>query len=83
VSSIVAEFTVEPFEASDPGPHVRAAIEAAESGAAPDVLVDVGPFGTAISGPRDAVLQLVHDVNRAALAAGATRLSLQISVGEA
>lgn len=76
---ISAEFTIEPFEPSDPGPHVTAAIAAAEAGASTDVIIDVGPFGTAITGPAAAVLQLVHDVNSAALANGATRVSLQIS----
>ena len=45
--ALTVEFTVEPFVAGEPGPHVQAAIEAARrSGLA----VDVGPFGTSVSG---------------------------------
>ncbi len=76
---IVAEFTVEPFEASAPGPHVLAAIAAAESGANEQVEIEIGPFGTAITGPADQILALVDKVNRAAVNSGASRVSLQIS----
>ncbi len=71
-----AEFTVEPFVDGDPGPHVRAAITAAEAtGAA----VDVGPLGTTVEGEASVVLDAVDAITRAAMAAGATRLTLQIS----
>ena len=76
---LLAEFTIEPFEPSNPGPHVRAAIEAAQRSASPGVSVEVGPFGTALLGPADEVLTLVDEVNRAAVANGASRLSVQIS----
>jgi uncharacterized protein YqgV (UPF0045/DUF77 family) len=73
---LTAEFTVEPFVVGEPGPHVRAAIEAARrSGLA----VDVGPFGTSVSGDDDQVLDAVDAVVRAAVAAGATRVSLQLA----
>ncbi|HET8619530.1 MAG TPA: thiamine-binding protein [Acidimicrobiales bacterium] len=69
------EFTVEPFVEGEPGPHVRAAVEAAErSGLA----VDVGPFGTLVTGDDEAVLAVVDDVVRAAMGAGASRVSLQV-----
>jgi uncharacterized protein YqgV (UPF0045/DUF77 family) len=55
---------------------VQAAIEAARrSGLA----VDVGPFGTSVSGDDDRVLYAVDAVVRAAVAAGATRVSLQLA----
>ena len=57
---LLAEFTIEPFEPSNPGPHVRAAIEAAQRSASPGVSVEVGPFGTALLGPADEVLTLVE-----------------------
>lgn len=69
------EFTIEPFEAGSPGPHVVAAVEAAEDHGGP---VDVGPFATSVTVPRADVPALVHDVLRAALANGATRIALQI-----
>ena len=73
--ALTVEFTVEPFVAGEPGPHVRAAIQAAErSGLA----VDVGPFGTSMSGDDARVLDAVDAVVRAAVSAGATRVSLQL-----
>jgi uncharacterized protein YqgV (UPF0045/DUF77 family) len=73
--ALVVEFTIEPFVEGDPGPHVRAAVEAAErSGLA----VDFGPFGTSVSGDDASVLDAVDRILRAATAAGATRVSLQV-----
>ncbi|MGH9230626.1 MAG: thiamine-binding protein [Acidimicrobiales bacterium] len=74
--ALIVEFTVEPFVAGKPGPHVRAAIDAAQrSGLA----VEVGPFGTSVSGDEARVLDAVDAVVRAAVAAGATRVSLQLA----
>jgi uncharacterized protein YqgV (UPF0045/DUF77 family) len=69
------EFTVEPFVQGSPGPHVRAAVAAAESAG---LDVEFGPFGTSVSGGDDAVLDAVDGIVRAAIGAGATRVSLQI-----
>lgn len=76
---LTAEFTIEPFEPARPGPHVLAAIEAAERAASTDMSVEVGPFGTAIEGPVDQVLAVVQVVNDAAIHGGATRVSLQLT----
>ncbi len=73
----VAEFTIEPFVEGDPGPHVREAIAVAE---AAGLDVEVGPFGTAVEGDVTAVLDAVDGVIRAAVANGATRVSLQLTV---
>jgi uncharacterized protein YqgV (UPF0045/DUF77 family) len=74
--ALTVEFTIEPFVPGEPGPHVRAAVEAAErSGLA----VDFGPFGTAVTGDDEAVLAAVDRILRAAVAAGATRISLQVA----
>jgi uncharacterized protein YqgV (UPF0045/DUF77 family) len=73
---LTVEFTVEPFVAGEPGPHVQAAIEAARGSG---LAVDVGPFGTSVSGDDDRVLDAVAAVVRAAVAAGATRVSLQLA----
>jgi len=70
------EFTVEPFHDGAPGPHVRAAVEAAR-GAGLDV--DFGPFGSSVVGDDDHVLTTADAVVRAAIGAGATRVSLQIT----
>ena len=74
---IAAEFTIEPFVEGAPGPHVRAAIDVAESAG---LTVEVGPFGTAVSGASETVLDTVDAVVRAAIANGATRVSLQLTV---
>ena len=76
--STVAEFTIEPFVEGDPGPHVSAAVAVAE---AAGLAVDVGPFGTSVEGGTADVLDAVDAVVRAAVANGATRVSLQLTVG--
>ena len=74
--ALVVEFTIEPFVEGEPGPHVQAAVEAAgRSG----LDVDFGPFGTTVSGDDEAVLDAVDGILRAAIAAGATRVSLQLA----
>ena len=70
------EFTVEPFTEGSPGPHVAAAVKAA---AAHGLDVDFGPFGTSVDGDDASVLNAVDAVVRAAIDAGATRVSLQVS----
>jgi uncharacterized protein YqgV (UPF0045/DUF77 family) len=74
--TLQAEFTIEPFVEGSPGPHVRAAVEAAQ---AAGLSVEFGPFGTSMSGDDDAVLRAVDAVARAAIGAGATRVSLQLA----
>lgn len=71
-----AEFTVEPFIDGHPGPHVQAAITAAEASGAS---VSVGPFGTAAEGDASTVLAAVDAALRAAVDAGATRVTVQLS----
>jgi uncharacterized protein YqgV (UPF0045/DUF77 family) len=73
-----AEFTVEPFVEGAPGPHVQAAVDAAR---ASGVTVDFGPFGTSLAGDDASVLDAIDAVLAAALAAGATRISLQLERG--
>jgi uncharacterized protein YqgV (UPF0045/DUF77 family) len=70
------EFTVEPFVEGEPGPHVIAAVEAAR---ACGLDVDFGPFGSVADGDDAAVLDALDAIARAAMAAGATRVSLQLS----
>ncbi|MGF1597647.1 MAG: hypothetical protein ACFCVK_12080 [Acidimicrobiales bacterium] len=74
---VMVEFTVEPFTPADPGPHVTASIEAARRLAGPTV--EVGPFGTAATVPSSEAPALTSAVVDAALANGATRVSLQLS----
>ena len=72
-----AEFIVEPFEEGHLGPHVSAAIAAAERAG---LVPDVGPFGTSIEGEVAAVLAALDAVLSESLAAGATRVSAQLTV---
>ncbi|MBA6438801.1 MULTISPECIES: hypothetical protein [Streptomyces] len=76
------EFTTEPFDLDEVPPHAVAARETVQ--AAPLDAVDVGPFGNTAEGGREAVLEAVDRLLRSSLEAGATRISLQVSVlGEA
>jgi uncharacterized protein YqgV (UPF0045/DUF77 family) len=70
------EFTVEPFVEGAPGPHVDAAVEAARRHG---LEVDFGPFGSTIEGDDATVLDAIDAVVRAAVGAGATRVSVQAS----
>jgi uncharacterized protein YqgV (UPF0045/DUF77 family) len=70
------EFTVEPFVPGAPGPHVLAAVHAAE---ARGLLVEFGPFGSSSEGDDAAVVPVAEAVLRAALDAGATRVSIQVT----
>ena len=77
MSALEVEFTVEPFVEATLGPHVRAAIDAVEaSGCA----VDIGPFSSSFVAGTDAASAAVRDLLTAAIAAGATRVALQVRV---
>lgn len=70
------EFTIEPFVEGRPGPHVTAAIAAAE---ARGLTVEVGPFGSACSVELSAVGAVVGEVTEAALANGASHVSVHVA----
>jgi uncharacterized protein YqgV (UPF0045/DUF77 family) len=72
------EFTTEPFDLDETPAHAVVAREVVQ-GAALDA-VDVGPFGNTVEGGAEVVLSAVDTVLREALAAGATRVSLQVNV---
>jgi hypothetical protein len=71
------EFTTEPFDLEEPPEHALAARAVVESGALQ--AVDVGPFGNTAEGSVEAVVDAVAEVLRRSLAAGATRVSLQVN----
>ena len=75
------EFTTEPFDLDEPPAHAVAAREVVEAGGLD--AVDVGPFGNTAEGSVDAVVDAVGEVLRRTLAAGATRVSLQVNVLDA
>jgi uncharacterized protein YqgV (UPF0045/DUF77 family) len=70
------EFTVEPFVEGKPGAHVQAAVDAAR---ARGLTVDFGPFGSTAVGDDGAVLDGLDAIVRAAIAAGASRVSVQVT----
>ncbi|MEV7505404.1 hypothetical protein [Streptomyces sp. NPDC093018] len=72
------EFTTEPFDLEEAPAHALAAREVIET-AALDA-VDVGPFGNTAEGGAERVLAAVDALLRRSLAAGATRISLQVNV---
>lgn len=72
------EFTTEPFDLDEAPPHAVAAREVVTGG---DLdAVDVGPFGNTAEGDAEQVLGAVDALLRQSLAAGATRVSLQVNV---
>lgn len=73
--ALALEYTVEPFVEGAPGPHVRAALDAASQAG---LVVEFGPFGTTVAGDDAAVLEAAGRILAAAVAAGASRVSLQV-----
>jgi uncharacterized protein YqgV (UPF0045/DUF77 family) len=74
--TISAEFLVEPFEEGNPGPHVIAAIDRVT---AADLPVERGPFGNTTHGSASTVLPAVAEALQAAMAAGATRVTVNVT----
>ena len=73
---VVVEFTIEPFVEGAPGPHVHAGLDAVRAaGFEPEV----GPFGSTVRGELGAVSTAIVELLGAATAAGATRVSLQVT----
>ncbi|MFE2306153.1 thiamine-binding protein [Streptomyces sp. NPDC059411] len=72
------EFTTEPFDLEEAPAHAVAAREVIQK--AQLDAVDVGPFGNTAEGETDEVLTAVTALLRDSLAAGATRVSLQVNV---
>lgn len=70
------EFTIEPFVEGRPGPHVTAAIAAAE---ARGLAVDVGPFGSSVVLELADVGAVVAALSDAAMANGATHVSVHVA----
>ena len=73
---IRAEFTVYPFrEGEDPPAYVHAAIGALRSAGLP---VEVGPLGQVVTGEAGDVLEALRAAEEAALAAGASRVAVNL-----
>jgi uncharacterized protein YqgV (UPF0045/DUF77 family) len=70
---LLLEFTIEPFTEGNPGPHVRAAVAAAE---ALGVSVEFGPFGSSCTVTQAQVAEVSGAIVAEAFANGATHVSL-------
>jgi uncharacterized protein YqgV (UPF0045/DUF77 family) len=70
------EFTIEPFVEGRPGPHVTAAIAAAE---ARGLDVEIGPFGSSVVVELAEVGAVIGDLSDAAMANGATHVSVHVA----
>ncbi|GAA2115081.1 hypothetical protein GCM10009759_59860 [Kitasatospora saccharophila] len=73
----MVEFTTEPFELDGFPEHARAARRVVEEAG---LAVSVGPFGTSAEGGAEEALAAVTRLLRETLAAGASRISVQVSV---
>ncbi|MFJ8041966.1 thiamine-binding protein [Kitasatospora sp. NPDC096147] len=73
----MVEFTTEPFERDTFPEHAEAALKAVTDAG---LEVAVGPFGTDARGEAEDVVTAVTTLLRETLAAGATRISVQVSV---
>lgn len=71
-----AEFLIEPFKEGEPGPHVEYGITAMEEAG---LDVTIGPFGSSVSGPVPVVTEALARMLTEAMAAGASRISVQVS----
>lgn len=70
------EFTIEPFVEGRPGPHVTAAIAAAE---ARGIDVEVGPFGSSVIVDLVDIGGVIGAITDVAIANGATHVSVHVS----
>lgn len=73
-----AEFTTEPFRAAADGEPPEHASRAAEQARKAGLDTTFGPLGTTVRGSADQVLAALPEIFRAALAGGATRVTLRL-----
>ena len=71
------EMLVQPFKENDPGPHVTAVVDAAESAG---FEVDMGPFATSVEAELDSVIDVATAMLRAGFTAGATSIQLRVDL---
>jgi uncharacterized protein YqgV (UPF0045/DUF77 family) len=76
MSTVVVEFTIEPFVEGQPGPHVTKAVAAVEQHG---VTVDFGPFGSTFTTSQATMPLIIADLMREAYANGATFISLSVA----
>lgn len=71
-----AEFVIEPFNDGNPGPHVRAGIDAIK---AKGLAVSMGPFGSSVAGDIADIAPAIDAMVQAAINDGADRVLVEIS----
>jgi uncharacterized protein YqgV (UPF0045/DUF77 family) len=76
---VVAEFTIEPFVEGSPGAHVQAALDAVR---AAGLEPEIGPFGSSVRGDVTVVSNALAQLLVATAEAGATRVSVQVSLAD-
>ena len=73
------EFTVEPFVEGHPGPHVTAAVRAAEAAGG---AVEFGPFGSTCSASDENMPGVIAELVRAAFEHGASHVTMHVAAGK-
>lgn len=73
---LLLEFTVEPFVEGHPGPHVTAAVHAAQ---AVGGVVEFGPFGSTCTASTAAMPEIVAELLKAAFANGASHVTMHVA----
>lgn len=76
---LLLEFTVEPFIEGLPGPHVSAAIEAAQLQGGE---IEFGPFGSTCTAADEAMPDVIAALVRAAFLNGASHISMHVAQPE-
>lgn len=74
-----AEFMIEPFNEGAPGSHVVAGVSAIESRG---LTVEMGPFGSTVSGGVSEVSAAVGAMVTAAVQDGAKRVLVEVLIGQ-
>ena len=76
---MLLEFTVEPFVEGNPGPHVTAAVRAAEAAGG---TVEFGPFGSTCNAADEHMPTVIAELVRAAFANGASHVTMHVAAAE-
>lgn len=76
VNTCRVEFVIEPFSDGQPGAHVLAGISAIE---AQGLMVAMGPFGSVVEGPTEAVSDAISSMVKSAMADGANRVLVEVT----
>jgi uncharacterized protein YqgV (UPF0045/DUF77 family) len=73
--NVTAGFLIEPFNEGAPGAHVEAALAALEGAG---YAVEIGPFGSSLTGAPHEVMEALTGAFTAAMTSGANRVTLTL-----